>query len=335
MKRFGVGVIGLGVGAQHARAFAALAECEVRWLCDVDRPRAEQLAQEIATARVTTNDRDVLEDPSTDIVVVASYDDAHFAQVRAALMAGKHVFAEKPLCRSSGELAILRNCWHRHGGRVVLMSNLVLRAAPLYKWLRQSIREGRLGRVYAWDGEYLYGRLEKITHGWRKDVPNYSVMQGGGIHLLDLLLWTTGELPKRVMAAGNRICTENTAFRYLDFVTTLLEFPSGMIGRITANFGCVHRHQHVVRVYGTKSTLLYDDAGPRMHTCRDPHLTPERLDASPLPRTKGDLVPGFVSAICEGQDVREETELMFGTLQVCFACDEAVRTGQTVEIVYS
>jgi predicted dehydrogenase len=67
----------------------------------------------------------------------------------------------------------------------------VLRAAPLYLWLQQEVKRGSFGEIYAFNGDYLYGRLHKITMGWRKEVSNYSVMLGGGIHLVDLMVWLT------------------------------------------------------------------------------------------------------------------------------------------------
>ena len=156
----------------------------------------------------------------------------------------------------------------------MLASNLVLRAAPLYRFAREQASAGSLGKLYAFDGDYLYGRLHKVTDGWRGKVDNYSVMLGGGVHLVDLMLWIAGELPSRVVATGNRISTANTAFRYEDFVAATFEFPSGLVGRITANFGSVHAHQHVVRLFGTEATLIYDDAGARLHRSRDSAAPP-------------------------------------------------------------
>src|SRR5205823_13236680 len=133
--------------------------------------------------------------------------------------------------------------------------------------------------------------------GWRRDVPDYSVMEGGGVHLIDLLLWMLGERPVRVFSAGNRVATRDTAFRHNDYATAILEMASGMIATITANFGAVHRHHHVVRIFGTAATFLYDDAGPRLHMSRDPEASAVPVPHAPLPATKGDLIDGFVAAI--------------------------------------
>lgn len=256
----GVATVGLGVGEQHAIAFANLPQCRLLWLFDRDEHRAEQVARQFGGVSVARTYDSILSDPLVGLVSIASYDDAHFAQVVAALAARKHVFVEKPLCRSLPELRSIKDAWSQSEGRHVV-SNLVLRAAPLYRWLREAILSGELGDVYAFDGDYLYGRLEKLTQGWRRDVENYSVMQGGGVHLVDLMMWLTGQRPVTATAVANRFCTAGTAFRYHDFAAATFTFPSGLIGRITANFGCVHRHQHVLRVFGTKATFICDDAG--------------------------------------------------------------------------
>ena len=52
-------------------------------------------------------------------------------------------------------------------------------------------------------------------------------MEGGSVHLVDLLLWLTGERPSKVSAIGNRMCTEKTSFRYQDFVAATLQYCTG------------------------------------------------------------------------------------------------------------
>lgn len=330
----GVGIVGLGVGEQHARAFHAHPACEVRSLFDLDARRSQTLATLYPGCAVAGRFEEMLVDPRLDVLAIASFDDAHYDQVIAALQAGKHVFVEKPVCRTLRELADVKARWQANDGHLKLCSNLVLRAAPLYVWLAEQIRAGALGQIYSFDGDYLYGRLHKITEGWRKDVSEYSVMQGGGVHLVDLLLWLTGERPVTVTAAGNGICTKATAFRQNDFVAATFEFESGLIGRITANFGCVHRHQHVLRAFGTQATFLYDDAGPRLHRSRDPAVQPEYLAQSPLPAHKGDLVPGFVSAILGNSNDAAQTQSFFDGISACIAADRAAVTGKKERIEY-
>ena len=334
VRSLGVVVVGLGVGEQHVLAFARDTRSRVTAVCDLDRARAEQVASRLDGVTVAQDLEAALCDPDLDIVSIASYDDAHFAQVCRALAAGKHVFVEKPLCRTRDELRAVKAAWQAHGGNVKLQSNLVLRAAPLHQWLKKEIVKGTFGQLYAFDGDYLYGRVHKITHGWRKDVDDYSVLEGGGVHLVDLMLWLTGQRPAAVTAAANRICTEGTPFRYDDFAAATFRFPSGLIGRITANFGCVHRHQHVVRVFGTKATFIYDDAGARLHSTRDPDAEAERIGLSPLPATKGDLIPSFLDSVLTGSSMVPDTQHEFDLIAVCEAAHRAAGRRHECEIEY-
>lgn len=331
MMKLGTAVVGLGVGEAHARAYAAMPDCELRWVADLDAARAERLARELG-CKATTAFATVLDDPQVEIVSIASYDDAHAEQVTSALRSGKDVFAEKPIARTEGELADVKTVWLRSGRH--LASNLILRAAPLYRQLHDTIARGELGEIYAIDGDYLYGRIEKITGGWRAGVDSYSVMEGGGVHLVDLMMWLTGQRPHRVTAVGNRIATAATPFRYRDFQAATFEFASGLIGRITANFGCVHRHQHVLRVFGTRGTFIYDDRGARLHRSRDPETPADSLPAAPLAANKGALLPDFVRTVRSGQRDEAATQLHLDVLTACAAADRSADTGTSLEIHY-
>jgi predicted dehydrogenase len=331
-RPLGVSVIGLGVGEQHARMYASLPSCRLVSVRDLDGDRAERIARELS-AGVARADAEIFENPDIDVISIASYDDHHPAQVLAAIAGGKHAFVEKPLCRSAAELAAIKASWASARARHVA-SNLVLRAAPLFQWLREQVQAGAFGEVYAFDGDYLYGRLHKITQEWRSQVLDYSVMLGGGVHMVDLMLWITGQRPRRVTASGNRVSTEGTAFRYHDFVAAAYEFPSGMVGRITANFGCVHRHQHVVRLFGTRATFIYDDLGARVHWSRDPESTPEVLTLSPRPASKGALIPPFIDAIVQGREAAPIIQAELDVIAACVAADRSVAAMAPAEVVY-
>mgnify|MGYP001190852314 CR=1 FL=1 len=291
-------VIGLGVGETHIIALQSHPNCQVVAICDLDEETLREVSPKYPSCRPTKGPNSVLDDPSIDLVCIASYDDAHEPQVIRALRNNKHVFVEKPLCRTREELVGIKKLL-RSNQRLHLASNLVLRAAPVYRWLRASVARGDFGEIYAFDGDYLYGRIHKITSGWRRDTDRYSVMQGGGVHLIDLMLWVTGQQPRTAYTQGNQICTRDTDFRENDFMASTFSFESGLVGRITANFGCVHRHQHAIRIFGTKATFILDDCGPRMHRSRDPEGKAESIEQAILPASKWGLIPDFVKEISE------------------------------------
>jgi predicted dehydrogenase len=326
-------VVGLGVGEQHAHMYAGLETCHVKWLYDISDEQAKAVQERVGQGEIATSLEQILSDTDVSVVSLATFDHLHFDEVIAAFDSGKNVFVEKPLCRTLEELAKLDQSW-KSNGRPHLQSNLVLREAAVYKQLKEIIERGELGTIYAIDGDYLYGRLHKITEGWRENVPDYSVMEGGGIHLIDLMVWLADERPQAVATVGNNISTRDTNFDYNDFMASTFEFPSGLIGRITANFGSVHRHHHVLRVFGTEGTFIYDDMGPRIHGTRDEDARAEILDVDTLPHHKGALIPGFIDAIIAGTDPAPAAHREFDLISICGAADKALADKKTVEVDY-
>lgn len=330
----GVAIVGLGVGEQHALAFANDPRCTVRWLIDQDENKAIDVRSRVGVGEIATSLDAALEDPNVHIISIASFDHMHADQVLACFNSNRHVFVEKPLCRTDSELSDIMATWDE-ADRPHLASNLILRDADLYQWLGDEIVSGRMGKIYAIDGDYLYGRIHKITEGWRKDVPDYSVIEGGGIHLLDLMLSLTGEKPDTVACHGNNIASKNTDFNYDDFMAATYTFPSGIIGRLTANFACVHRHHHVLRVFGTEATFIYDDAGPRIHRTRDEDGVTESLAHNPLAASKGALIPAFIDAIVTNSDPAPAAKREFDLIRAIIATDKSHASKSTEEIEYT
>jgi predicted dehydrogenase len=331
----GVAVVGLGIGALHGRAFHGHPRCQLRAVCDYDMTKAHQFAGEFPSCRVASRFIEILEDESIHVVCIASYDDAHFEQLREALKAGKHVFVEKPLCQNLEQLKEIKKIWIEHGMQQRIGCNMVLRTAPLYQWLKKEIEAGTLGEIYAFDGDYLYGRIGKIISGWRGKIPTYSGFQGGGIHLMDLMLWCTGAHPHTAVAFGNQICTNGTGFSKNDYQTAIIQETGGLTVRISANLGCVHKHHHFIRVFGTQGTFFYDDCGARLHLSRDPDSVSTPITLSPLPKTKTALLEEFLESITEVPSSYEAaTQSFLDSTSICIACDEASSTRVPVEVVY-
>src|SRR5688572_8658204 len=235
----GVGVIGLGVGEQHARAFAAHPDCRITALCDRNTSRLAALAQQYPEAKRYEAAEELIDDPAVRVVAIASNDNDHGEQIVRALRLGKHVFAEKPLCLTEAHLRAIVAAWRAVPG-TRLSTNTVLRRSPRFRWLKEAITAGKLGRVYCIEGDYVYGRFEKLESGWRGRIPGYSVMLGGGIHIVDLILWMGGERPVEVTAFGSRLASADTTFQGTDLVLALLRFESGLLAKIGANFASVY-----------------------------------------------------------------------------------------------
>jgi predicted dehydrogenase len=330
----GAGIIGLGVGEQHAAGFETHPDCRVVALCDVAPAKRAIARERWPGARIYERAEALIDDPGVQIVSIASYDDAHYGQLCRAIDAGKHAFVEKPICTTEEELADLRA---RLGRRPELhvSSNLILRKAPRFADLKARVERGALGRVYYLEGDYDYGRLHKLDGTWRGTTPGYSVVLGGAVHLVDLLLWLmAGRTPVEAMAMGNRISSAEArlSFAQSDLVAALVRFDDGAIAKISANFGCVRPHFHRVSVYGTLGTFENGPDDGRYWSQHDPGIQPERASLPYPGAAKGDLIPGFVDAIlgrARGEITKAE---ILSCMTVCMAIERASRTGRPVAI---
>jgi predicted dehydrogenase len=329
-------IIGLGVGEQHIAGYRAHPGAEVVALCDIDPAKLAMAAERYPELRLTPDPHELLTDPEIDVVSVASYDDAHYEQIRLALEHGKHVFAEKPLVLHEHEgIELARILDDRPELR--LSTNLPLRLSPRFARVRELIASGELGELFHLEGDYDYGRRHKLTDGWRGRIPYYSVMLGGGIHMVDLLTWMSGVAVTEVVAAeGTRIATAGTRFEHLDFVTALMRTDTGALIKVNANLGCVSRHFHAVRIYGTQGTFVNGlPDGTLYRTAPAPQEgIPSPVD-DPYPGAgKGDLIESFVESILTGAPARVTAKDAFASLSVCLAVERALNGGGPVEVEY-
>jgi predicted dehydrogenase len=339
------GVIGLGVGAQHAAAYEAHSRARLAVLCDTSLAVSRSVGRQFPAARRTTNWREVIDDPDVDVVSICTYDNQHAEQVLAAIRAGKHVFVEKPMCLTVDEArairAALKIATSASRGTLVLSSNLPLRLSPRFLRVRSMIERGDLGEIYHVEADYFYGRLSKLTDGWRGRIPQYSVVLGGAVHMIDLVLWLTGGHVENVTAIGSNIASRRSGLAINDHVIALLHFSNGMTAKVSANFGCVRPHDHGLSVFGTKATFTSAPAaaygsscGGVLFTSRDPSALPILIDDPHPGAGKGDQISAFVAAALGQGTPIVSVEDVFRTMCVCLAVDRSAREGRPVTVEY-
>lgn len=324
-----VAVIGLGVGARHIRCFQAHPRCRVTALCDLDADKLASTASLAPDALLTRNPDELLTSPDIDAVSIATYDDVHCRQALRAIEHGKHLLVEKPMCMNEQEARAIRSALKARPG-LQLTSNHVLRLSSRFQELKQRIGTGEFGDIYHLEGDYQYGRLHKITDGWRGSLDYYSVVLGGAIHVIDLLLWLTGEEVTEVMACGNRIASRGSGFRFDDFVIALLKLRSGAIAKVSANFGCPRPHFHAIEIHGTRKLFINRPEAAEIHSSTDKGALPELMDTPYRDYQKKELICSFIDAILGSGPPLVSPEDVFRALSVCFAINKAAATGATV-----
>ena len=328
------GVIGLGVGARHIASYQAHARCTVVAVCDFDTQRLQEIGAQNPGMQLTREAADILSDPNIDVVSIASYDNYHSQQVLAAVKAGKHIFVEKPLCLTQEDFEQIDSALCAHP-EVQLSTNLVLRSSPQFQQLRKKIQSGALGRLFHLEGDYNYGRIEKLTAGWRGQIPFYSVSHGGAIHLIDLLLWLSGGRVSAVVAIGNQIATEGTQFKHRDMTTALLRFTDGMTAKVTANFGCAMPHHHGLAVHGTTGSFKHDFLGGAYYSSRDPAVTVELVNLASDATQKKAVLDSFVTHILDGTPASVSAADSMNAMAVSLAVERSLNSNAWEPVHYA
>jgi len=328
-----VGVIGLGVGERHASAYQTISGCSLRVICDTDEAKLAEVSERFPGVGTSLYPELILNDPSIDVVSIASYDQYHAHQVTTALKNNKHVFVEKPLCLSQGEL-------HDIAGLLTLKknlklcSNLILRKTPRFISLRQRIGAGEMGDIFYVEGDYDYGRMQKLTDGWRGTAPGYSVMHGGGIHIIDLICWLIGEKPVEVFAYGNNIASSKYNLKINDFEVALLKFSSGILAKVSANFGAVAPHHHKLSVYGSSATFEQSHMGAQYINSRNPGSIHDIVEDEYPGANKGDMTKSFIRHIQGDENVEINAKDVVDVMSISLAIQQSLLTGKPHSVSY-
>ena len=333
MKILRAAVIGLGIGERHISGYSADDRCHVVAICDFNAERLYEVGSRHPNCKLFLDSNDILNDSTIDVVSIASYDDYHRDQVIQALDNGKHVFVEKPLCNTEDEFIDIVSALKRNS-HLHLASNFILRKAPRFITLKSRVTAGELGDIYYLDGDYDYGRIQKITNGWRSDMPNYSVFLGGGIHIVDLISWISGKKVLEVFAYGAKISTKNTKFSNADMVVGVFKLADGLVAKISANFGSVTPHHHKLSVYGTKGTFMQDHLSSAYIFSRDPSAGFDRLVGDYPGVEKGDMLPNFISQILGQRGAEVSKQEVLDSMAVSLAVEKSMKSGLPQAVNY-
>ena len=191
-KLIKIGIIGCGAiaNSKHMPALSKVADAEMVAFCDLVSERAEKAAKEYGTsdAKVYTDYKELLKDPTIDVVHVCTPNRSHSFISVDALDAGKDVMCEKPMAINSAEAQKMLDAAKRSGKKLSIGYQNRFRDDSLY--LKKEAEDGTFGDIY-------YAKATAIR---RRGVPNWGVFldeyeQGGGplidigTHTLDLTLW--------------------------------------------------------------------------------------------------------------------------------------------------
>ncbi len=239
-----VGVAGLGYwGPNLARNLAAIAGCELTWLCDQSEAACDRLAGAHPGARTTADLQELLGDPELDAVVLATPVPTHSELAVRVADAGKHCFVEKPLATTAADAEQAVEAATRAGK--ILMVGHLLEYHPAVDRLKELIDGNELGDLY-----YVYGN--RLNLGKLRSDEN--ALWSLGAHDVSVVLHLIGEEPVECSAHGESYVREGVQ----DVVFCYLRFPSGVSAHLHLSWLDPHKERRLT-VVGARRMATFDD----------------------------------------------------------------------------
>ncbi len=141
-----VAILGAGyIADYHITALRRIANLEVRAICDLNRPLAEQLAHRQGIPHIYSDLGDMLATEDLDVVHVLTPPHIHFPTAQQIVKAGVDAFIEKPLCHTAATCQALRQLAQETGRSIGVSHNFLY--FPAYEQLVRDIQSGELGQL--------------------------------------------------------------------------------------------------------------------------------------------------------------------------------------------
>lgn len=184
-----IALLGCGkIGTNHLKAYAQLPQAQVS-IFDTNAEAMHAVAHTFRRPELNAVD-EAFSRSRFDAVDICTPSLTHTPLVLEALRAGQDVLCEKPLCTSLSDARAIHKAV-RASSRFLMVAYLY-RFAPVFRFVKEVLDEGILGRPYSAHMK-LGGPGSHATWKHRRD-------EGGGakfeklVHLLDLTQWFFGSV---------------------------------------------------------------------------------------------------------------------------------------------
>lgn len=277
-RALGIGLIGSGyLGKAYALGYRSApivfgplpVEPRLELVATGREDTAREAAAALGFARWTTDWRALVTDPAVDVVIVNTPNWLHAPMAQAALAAGKHVHAEKPLGLDAAQARAMTEAAREAGVKTIVGFNY--RQNPATCLAREIVAGGEIGAPIAFRGTHNEDYLAdlELPFSWKCE----RAKAGGGAlldvgsHILATALWLMGPVAEvcaqtalvhreRPVAKGS---PERRPVETEDIARLLLRFSSGATGVVECSrIATGRKMQLTYEVTGTEGSLFFD-----------------------------------------------------------------------------
>jgi len=324
-----VAVVGLGYwGPNLVRVLFESPEVELTAVCDRSSEALETIVRRYPALSTTTDYADLLLNPLIDAIVIATPISTHYELARKALMAGKHVFVEKPLAVTAQQAIELAELSIELGR--TLMPGHTFLYSPAVDAVRELIGSGDLGEIY-------FVSMSRVNLGLHQ--PDVSVVWDLAPHDLSILRYWLNEAPTSVAALARSCVIPNIP----DVVFINLQFDTGTIAHMELSWLAPSKLRRTT-IVGSQQMVVYDDTSAsepvRVYDSRVLTVNPETFGDYQLSYRTGDILSpridigeplslemqDFCNAIRYGAQPRSSIQVGVDVVQAIEAIDQSLLT---------
>lgn len=263
-KKLKVAVIGCGsVSNRYLPQLLSSPLIQVVSLCDIKIERAIAQNKEYKVqAKTYSNIDDMLSGDAFDMMVTLTDMQVHGSLNKKALLAGKHVWSEKPMANTYAEgkalLELARSKKLRLWGAPAVVNS------PQFAFMSKTIQEGKLGRLSSAHGQYGHTGPTWSAFFYEKGggsmpdlgVYNMATLTGLLGPARSVMAMTSIVTPERKVDDKGKVKVEAE-----DNAHILLEHDKGVISHVMCGFNYFDPHGHEAGTQSLHSIQIFGDQG--------------------------------------------------------------------------
>lgn len=231
-------------------------------------------------ARIEQDWQKVVNDPEIDLIDICLPDNLHYEVAKAALLAGKHVYCEKPLADTAEQARELADIARSKG--VITRVGHAFPRNPVHDLARDIIQSGEIGRITLFKGcQHVDMYADpSAPFMWRADgkLAPTGIVGDTGSHVFSFMDFLVGRISslvadniivtnKRPVVSGSNLgqggqltgAEEMAEVTNPDATNILVKFANGASGIVDfSRVAMGRKFKQAYEIYGTKGSITYD-----------------------------------------------------------------------------
>ncbi|CAG7618864.1 Gfo/Idh/MocA family protein [Paenibacillus allorhizosphaerae] len=339
-KRTRFALVGAGViSTSHAKAITPNPRAELVAVCDVDKDKAQKLADTYDIPAVYQDFEEMLKRDDIDVVNICLPSGMHADFTVAAAQAGKHVLCEKPLDITKEKMDLMIGETRKRNVKLGVIYQR--RTFPAAIATRKAIQEGKLGTMVLGDAYLKYYRSPEYykSAGWRGTwaLDGGGALMNQGVHGIDLIQWMMGDIHS-VFAHSKALVRD---IEVEDTAVAVVKYKNGAFGVIQGTTSVYPGQETRFEVHGERGSIIFGDSGFKQWKMLDSDETAPQVEgtasASSDPRNISSnghfiLVDDMIQAIMDDRDPMVTGEEARKAVSVILAIYESAREGKEIVI---